>query len=644
MESSTRGRKLRVLMAALPVAGVLTVASAAVTMFSPGVASADTPSYSLSCLAATIGVSLPAVVTEGLISPKPVNSGAPATLVANPADVPNGAIAGTPVGGADTGLGFDISFPATLQALTTAGDTVTFAGSVPLSVTGGTGSPSLTVSGGLTVPSAFPTGAATVSVPGTFSGSITAGASGTLTVGTPAFTSGSPLSLSLTISDPVNGTTVVPLTCQGGAETIDSTTITPTPFIGVSPNSYAFTSATDSNFIGVSGGNWQPSSTVTLSWSSGTDTGSCATDASGSIVAGCQIPVSEAGEVGANQAPFTDNVVAHGNNGVGNPATAQAGVLLTPFVSLNTFCVGSPNLSILQPPASGTSPENPLTITRGETTPGYPAAGATPTVGCDPKQQIDAQVLGSFLYIWETKTGANPDGAHVGLSPVQLGLDSSAANIGNGGNLPPCSPFSGTCFPAVNNGQFDQALGQLNTVTVQDDRGTLSGWTVTGQLESNFNNQSPIGPAVDNVIPADFLTWSPAVALSTPGSLPSNNANTPGCPTQNPAPAQDPVVCVGPSGTPALGNAVGGAPVNGTGATSVTNDSVPAEVFAGSPETLNNLQGSADVLCATNLSLAGGAAGGGGSFDCSAGLLLAVPPYVAQGDYRTVMDITVLGF
>jgi hypothetical protein len=229
----------------------------------------------------------------------------------------------------------------------------------------------------------------------------------------------------------------------------------------------------------------------------------------------------------------------------------------------------------------------------------------------------------------------------VNLSPVQLGLDTNSS--AEGGNLTPCSPFAGTCSPAVNNGQFDQALGQLNTVTVQDDRGTLSGWTVTGQMESNFNNQNPKGPAVDNVIPADFLTWDPAVALSTPGSLPANNANTPGCPDQTPAPTNFPT-CTGPSGTPAAGNAAGGAAVNGTGATGVTGDGVPAEVFAGSPEVLNNLQGSADVLCATNLSLAGGAAGGGGSFACSAGLEMAVPPYVAAGDYRSVMDITVLGF
>ena len=256
---------------------------------------------------------------------------------------------------------------------------------------------------------------------------------------------------------------------------------------------------------------------------------------------------------------------------------------------------------------------------------------------------------------WATTTSVRPScrpSYHPRPSPVELGLDNSPANLIRGGNLPACSPFAGTCSPAVNNGQFDQALGVLNTVTVQDDRGTLSGWNVTGQMESNFTNQtSNGGPAVDNVIPADFLTWDPGVMLSTPGSLPGNNANTPGCPDQNPVPAGAPLpACTGPSGTPALEGSGGVVPTtgtrtpeNGTGV-GVTNDSVPAEVFAGSPNTLNNLQGSADVLCGTNETLAGGAAGGGGSFDCSAGLSLAVPPYVGQGDYRSVMDITILGF
>jgi hypothetical protein len=317
-------------------------------------------------------------------------------------------------------------------------------------------------------------------------------------------------------------------------------------------------------------------------------------------------------------------------------------------------------LSGLTAPGSATSPENPLTITRGESTAGY--GTPTPTVGCDPKQQIDANVIGSYLYIWESLSPANKinpygklppagDASHVILSPVQLGLDTNSS--AEGGNLPPCTPFQTTvCSPTVNNGQFAQAVGQLNTVTVQDDRGTLSGWTVTGQMESDFNNQNPIGPAVDNVIPADFLTWEPSVSLTTPGELPGNNANTPGCPTQSVVTGTPlPTGCVGPSGTPYNNAAVNtttdpNGAVNGTGLGTPSGgpDSTPAEVFAGIPETLNNLHGSADVLCATDLSLAGKAAGGGGSFDCNANLSLAIPPSVAAGDYRSVMDITILGF
>jgi hypothetical protein len=54
------------------------------------------------------------------------------------------------------------------------------------------------------------------------------------------------------------------------------------------------------------------------------------------------------------------------------------------------------------------------------------------------------------------------------------------------------------------------------------------------------------------------------------------------------------------------------------------------------------LQGSADVPCPTNETLASGTAGGGGSFDCGAGLSLAVRPSMGAGDYGSV-NITVLG-
>lgn len=643
MRITKRGGKLRVLMAALPVAGIMTVASAAVVGLTPGLASADTTGYTVTCTGVPV-INTAAFGSQitGTISPSPVDSGSTFSL---------------------NNFVLDITVPGTLVGIATAsgpGEINTGTVQFNADATGATPATS-SVSGTIpdtTLTSAEDTTGATIAVPLT---SPTWTASGTAT--TAAVSADVTYSVGLTL----NGTAVPAFSCTAPTEQIDSASITPTPFITATPNSYAFVGPSDSTMITVSGGNWKPSSTVNLGWATGTDSGSCLTDTSGTITGTCQIPASMTGEVGTAAAPFSDNVLASGENNASVAATAHASVFLTPFVSLDTFCnANSTGLGQLQDPSTATSPENPQTITRGASTASTGYSTATPLVpnppdpyvlnsggvGCDPKQQIDANVLGSYLYIWQSLSPANAvnpyaknpptgDAAHVILSPVQLGLDLN--NSAEGGNLPACSPFAGNCSPAVNNGQFDQALGQLNTVTVQDDRGTLSGWTVTGQMETDFNNQAPIGPAPDNVIPADFLTWEPNVALTTPGTLPASNANTPACPDQSTPPLGFPA-CTGPSGTPAANNTVGGAPINGTEATGVTGDSVPAEVFAGTPETLNNLHGSADVLCATDLSLAGQAAGGGGSFNCGANLVLAVPPYVAAGDYRSVMDITILGF
>ena len=443
---------------------------------------------------------------------------------------------------------------------------------------------------------------------------------------------------------------------------MDTDPITPVPLAGATPNSATFLTATSSVPIGISGANWglnQTSATCTLSWGSGSDTGTCTTDASGNLTG--SINASVTGEQGSNVVPFGDNVVVSAKNQAGATTVVNVPVQIAPFVSLDSFCtptaanLNPSNPGALLTPSGHTSPENPLTITQdaggnGYTGSGLPAPGAsysatppTPTVGCDPRQQINAFVLGSSLYIWESQTGANPDSSHVDLSPVQLGLDSTFSALG--GNLPPCAPpFPGNpaCSPAVNNGQFDQALGQLNQINVQDDRGTLTGWTVTGQMESPFNNLTPHGPSADNVIPADFLTWDPSVSLATPGTLPANNANSAGSPCQSTAPLQDPLCYTGPSGLPQVHG--GGAGVNGTAAGTGGVSNLPAEVNAGLPSPLNDLTGNADVLCATDLSKAGGAAGGGGSFDCNAGLLLAIPPYVASGQYQATIDLIILGF
>jgi hypothetical protein len=199
----------------------------------------DTPSYSLACTAASIPVNLPGAVTEGQFKTDPVNAGSVDNLAANPKAVPDSLFglydaSSNPNGvnllnGPDTGLGLVVQFPASLEPLTTPGDTVTFTGTVPLSVTGGIGTPSLSVSGSFKVPTSYPTNAA-VAIPATQSGSITAGQGTSMTITQPQFTSGSPLALTISI-----GTTNVPMTCTSSAvETLDTAAITggngtPTP-------------------------------------------------------------------------------------------------------------------------------------------------------------------------------------------------------------------------------------------------------------------------------------------------------------------------------------------------------------------------------------------------------------------------------
>jgi hypothetical protein len=186
-------------------------------------------------------------------------------------------------------------------------------------------------------------------------------------------------------------------------------------------------------------------------------------------------------------------------------------------------------------------------------------------------------------------------------------------------------------------GEFQNSTGNLQTVNVNDSRGTLTGWTVTGQMEGDFTNLYPTGNVPDNWIPADFLTWAPWVGLSTAGNIPADNTNTIFCPGTG---------CVGPSGLAAAAGTstvvVGGtlpAGLNGTGAGTGGVSSTPAEVYYGPTAVLNNYNtgGQAKVLCEAPTG------GGGGEFTCGAYLSLAVPPYVAAGTYTATMDIIVTG-
>ena len=170
-------------------------------------------------------------------------------------------------------------------------------------------------------------------------------------------------------------------------------------------------------------------------------------------------------------------------------------------------------------------------------------------------------VEAGLLTVQDVQAAGNPSASGVTLSPVTLG--SSLAN-------------PSAVDVTFSNDQFAQAVGTLNSVSVTDGRGTEPGWTVTAQLESDFTNPVPVGPAGDNTIPADFLTWAPA-------------------------------------------------PVTGVAGESLSG------ITAGPPATLSTT---------TPTALCDAAPGsGGGSYSCSASLSLAVPPYVAAGSYSATMVI-----
>ena len=170
-----------------------------------------------------------------------------------------------------------------------------------------------------------------------------------------------------------------------------------------------------------------------------------------------------------------------------------------------------------------------------------------------PSPVLSQVVQAGVLTVQDIPTGSNPSQSSVTLSPVTLG---SLQGPGPGGP------------------QFAQATGTLDMVGVSDNRGTEPGWSVTGQLEGDFANASPVGPADDNVIPADFLTWRPSPVAPSPGADLSG-------------------VSAGPGAT--------------------LSTTTPT------------------VLCAAT------PGSGGGSYGCQATLSLAVPPYVAAGHYTATL-------
>jgi hypothetical protein len=371
-----------------------------------------------------------------------------------------------------------------------------------------------------------------------------------------------------------------------------------------------------------------------------------------------------------NTAP---SVAAVPNHGYAGQTTNLSGHLWSAGSVHCAFTTGapSPDFVDLTPNASGDI-SGVLTVTTAEAlgsnpivcTQGTNVASAPFTVDqappnqctitgtmCSVTQTISATVSGTNLTIFEQTTGAGA----VLPGPPPVFSDNQSDTLtscpGNPNNL--SVTLTGVTLgngTGTNNQQFQAALGCLNRVQVSDDRGTLPGWTVNAQMNTDFINQTPSGnngadcsgltdpaprapwmnyansttPLVgfpgtlnwptgndptltasprtfnsgpeanngDNCIPAENLIWSPRVSTTTPSS----------CSTL------DGVTVCGPSN---LSN----------------------EVFAGPTDVLT-------THGATNLCYAPGGGGGGGT-NCDAWLDLEVPPYVAAGPYVSVMTITV---
>lgn len=208
--------------------------------------------------------------------------------------------------------------------------------------------------------------------------------------------------------------------------------------------------------------------------------------------------------------------------------------------------------------------------------------GTSPSA-CTVGQVVGTTVNGTDLTLSEVVNstpnatgGVNPTSGNVALSKVTLGDESTD---------PACRTPHATDLcdegAVVSN-------GHLNSVVVDDDRGDLAGWTVTGQMASAF-----VGPPVGtrNTIPATYLSWYPSVSAASTGCVTLGAASS-----------------CGPS-------------------------DVISEIAAGPSHNLST--STSAILCQA------APEGGGGGTKCTADLVLVIPSYVIAGQYEATIDIVV---
>ncbi len=198
--------------------------------------------------------------------------------------------------------------------------------------------------------------------------------------------------------------------------------------------------------------------------------------------------------------------------------------------------------------------------------------GATGTTACSISQVAAVTVTGAALTITENSAGGANNQTDVVLSKVTL------------------------------NGTWQTTSGYLNPVTVVDARGTLAGWTLTGQFTARtktgywasnpngnpgaFENETPVGNAQDNYIRSAQFSWTPTANVGTETfngtTVPMGRAN---------------------------------------------------EIAPGAMSTLSTSK--ATTLCSA------AAGGGGGTFVCGAPVSLNVPPWVAAGTYAATLNLVI---
>ncbi|HEY6531496.1 MAG TPA: WxL domain-containing protein, partial [Acidimicrobiales bacterium] len=173
-----------------------------------------------------------------------------------------------------------------------------------------------------------------------------------------------------------------------------------------------------------------------------------------------------------------------------------------------------PGRTLFVSPTDGTGPTGSVAVVVTSATGTFSGASVTTNTGT----------------VAITATVNPPDGINLASQPFTVSANSCVA-VAAGGTTGSCSisqtlqetitggelkmsqsaglvALSGTTL----NGTNQTATGSLNQVTVTDSRGTLGGWTLTGNVTDLTTG---VGADANHTLPAASITWTPACAATT---------------------------------------------------------------------------------------------------------------------------------